>query len=299
MRVLDLFSGIGGFSLGFEAAGFETVAFCENDPYCQAVLKKNFPGIPIIPDIYQFKPEGNHGAIQLICGGYPCQPFSFAGKRRGEKDSRYIWPEMLRIIRVIKPEWVVCENVLGHVEQGFENVATQMENENYTVWPFVVPACAVGAQHHRERLWIVAHSNSYDDWEAKPCRDRKKEEMEAINRKKNASTRESIGTGDVFWNYAVHKYPGTNLGLWMRRILKWGFLRGAAKDTECRLGRIIDGVPTWMDGINNPGMERIVAYSESMEERNKALGNAIVPHIAYYIGEAIKNYNLQKGILND
>ncbi len=161
MNHLDLFSGIGGFSLGMEAAGFETKAFVENEPYCQRVLKKNWPETPIHSDIKDFTGDEYAGTIDLITGGYPCQPFSVAGKQLGEEDERHLWPEMLRVIRAIRPRWVVCENVPGHINLGFDTVAAQMEAEGFAVWPFLVPACSVGAKHKRERLWIIAHTKHH------------------------------------------------------------------------------------------------------------------------------------------
>lgn len=158
LRILDLFSGIGGFSLGLERAGRRTEAFCEIEPYCRRVLEKHWPNVPIHSDIRQLDGTQFAGSIDVVCGGYPCQPFSVAGKQRAEADPRHLWPEMHRIIRESRPRWVIAENVRGHVSLGFDTVATQLEDDGFTVWPFIVPACAVGAPHRRDRLWIVAHS---------------------------------------------------------------------------------------------------------------------------------------------
>jgi DNA (cytosine-5)-methyltransferase 1 len=163
MRVLDLFSGIGGFSLGLERAGFQTAAFCEIDPYCRKVLAKHWPGVKIHEDVKQLDGSQYAGTIDLICGGYPCQPFSVAGKQKGEKDPRHLWPEMHRIIRQARPRWIIAENVRGHVSLGFDSVASQLEDDGFTIWPFIVPACAVGAPHRRDRLWIIANAQS-ESW---------------------------------------------------------------------------------------------------------------------------------------
>lgn len=160
MNVLDLFSGIGGFSLGLERAGMRTVAFCELDPYCRKVLTTHWPGVPIHDDIRQLDGTRYTGAVDLVCGGYPCQGESNAGKKLGSEDHRWLAPEMCRVIRESRPSWVICENVRGHVRRGFDSVAAQLEVDGFTVWPFIIPACAVAAEHHRERLWIVAHSPS-------------------------------------------------------------------------------------------------------------------------------------------
>lgn len=158
MKVLDLFSGIGGFSLGLErTGGFETVAFCEIDPFCQKVLKKHWPDVPIYNDVRTLDYDG---PVDVICGGYPCQPFSTAGKRRGEADDRHLWPEKYRAIKKHKPMWVIGENVRGHVTNGLDTVLLDLEKAGYSWWAGVISASAVGAYHPRERVWFVAHSDS-------------------------------------------------------------------------------------------------------------------------------------------
>jgi DNA (cytosine-5)-methyltransferase 1 len=162
LNVLDLFSGIGGFSLGLERAGMKTVAFCEIDAFCQRVLARHWPKTPIYPDITKLTSRRLHHdnihSIDLICGGYPCQPFSVAGRRRGTDDPRHLWPQMHRLIREIRPRWVICENVAGHIELGLDTVLADLDAAGYTATPFVIPACAVGAPHRRDRVWIVAHA---------------------------------------------------------------------------------------------------------------------------------------------
>lgn len=159
MNVLDLFSGIGGFTLGFGQAGMRTVAFCEIEPWCRAILRQHWPHIPIHDDIRKLDGRQYAGVVDLVCGGYPCQPFSVAGLRRGASDERHLWPEMHRLVREIRPRWVVAENVAGHIQLGFDEVAASLESDGFTVWPFVIPACAVGAWHRRDRLWIIAHAD--------------------------------------------------------------------------------------------------------------------------------------------
>ena len=164
-QVLDLFSGIGGFSLGLERAGFATTAFCEIDPFCRRVLVRHWPGTPIYHDINQLTERtlrhDHLPSIDLICGGYPCQPFSVAGRQRGERDPRHLWPQMHRLIRELRPRWVICENVRGHIELGLDTVLDELEALGYTAWTFVVPACAVGANHRRDRVWVVAHAAGF------------------------------------------------------------------------------------------------------------------------------------------
>jgi DNA (cytosine-5)-methyltransferase 1 len=161
LKVLDLFSGIGGASLGLHrTGGFETVAFCEIEPFPRKVLKKNFPGIPIFKDVRELHAEDLPGPVDVIWGSYPCQPFSQLGQRDGKEDERHLWPEVLRLIQECRPAWCLCENVAGHVTMGLDEVISDLEAEGYTVWPFVIPACAVNAPHRRDRLWILAHNDS-------------------------------------------------------------------------------------------------------------------------------------------
>ena len=158
---LDLFSGIGGFALAAQWMRYQTVQFVEWDKFCQKVLAKNFPGVPIHSDIKDF--DGTkYAGVDLLTGGFPCQPASCAGRRAGTSDDRWLWPEMLRVIRDAQPEWIVGENVGGLItlEDGlvFEHLLVDLENEGYEVQPIIIPACAVNAPHRRDRVWIVAHA---------------------------------------------------------------------------------------------------------------------------------------------
>ena len=152
---LDLFSGIGGFALAAGWAGFETVGFCDNEPYAQAVLKKHWPNVPIHGDIKALDGTAYRG-VTLLTGGFPCQPFSNAGKRRGKDDDRYLWPEMLRVIQEARPAWIVGENVVGIVGLALDQVCSDLEAEGYEVEPIIIPACGVDAPHRRNRVWIIA-----------------------------------------------------------------------------------------------------------------------------------------------
>jgi DNA-cytosine methyltransferase len=159
--VLDLFSGIGGFSLGLERAGMHTVAFCENDPFCQKVLAKHWPGVPIHENIEDLDGREYRGSVELICGGFPCQPFSVAGDQRGSEDDRFLWPEMFRVIREVEPLWVIGENVVGIINMELDQVLSDLEDSGYSCQTFVIPACAVDAQHRRDRVWIIASHTSF------------------------------------------------------------------------------------------------------------------------------------------
>ena len=158
LKVLDLFSGIGGFSLALESTGhFQTIGFVENDEYCQAVLQHHFPEVPILGDIKNVTKETVPTRPDVICGGFPCQPFSVAGDQRAKDDPRHLWPEMLRIIKEQKPTWIVGENVSGLVKLGLDEILDEMEDQGYSTRTFNIPAFSVGAPHQRQRLWIIGH----------------------------------------------------------------------------------------------------------------------------------------------
>ena len=158
MRHLDLFSGIGGFALAAQWMGWQTVAFCEREKYARRVLEQHWPNVPIIDDITQW-PSQRIGC-DIITGGFPCQPFSSAGLKRGKEDDRFLWPAMLSVIEQERPAWVIGENVAGIIHMELDSVLSDLETIDYTARPFVIPACAVDAPHRRDRVWIVGHSNS-------------------------------------------------------------------------------------------------------------------------------------------
>ncbi len=161
---VDLCSGIGGFALGFQRAGLsQPVLFCDIEPWSRQVLAKHWPDVPIAEDVKELASDPRRLVpnCDILSCGYPCQPFSQAGVRRGEEDDRHIWPEIFTIIEAKRPRWVVCENVAGHISLGLDQVLSDLEGEGYTVQPFVVPACAVDAPHRRDRVWIIAaHADS-------------------------------------------------------------------------------------------------------------------------------------------
>lgn len=198
MNHLGLFEGIGGFSLAARWMGWKTVAWCEWNPFCQQVLKKNFPEAIGHGDITttDFTPYAN--TVDVLTGGFPCQPFSRAasGKRKGTDDDRYLWPEMFRAIREIRPAFIVGENVAGLIELALENVLSDLETEGYTIETFVIPACAVGAAHRRDRIWVIAYDGKLQcNW--RPNRDGRgqREQVEII---RNVWRRR--GEKDGVWN---------------------------------------------------------------------------------------------------
>jgi DNA (cytosine-5)-methyltransferase 1 len=312
LKHLDLFSGIGGFALGLQwAEGFETVAFCEIDKFCQKVLKKNFPGVPIYEDIKTFtypssircdrgkyQGEGIHGEellcgevgasikpqIDLITGGFPCQPFSCAGKRRGKEDDRFLWPEMLRIIREAQPSWVIAENVRGllSIDNGlvFENCCLALEGEGYEVQPFIIPACAVNAPHRRDRVWIVGHRLGESRRQETERRlgmagyifseQRGKENPDRID-SPDCHVADTDQQRPQGWNQ--HGECAGEWFAWQDHTKQWQedwytvALRTCVRDLDDGLsGRLV-------------GRDRV--------NKLKALGNAIVPQIAEILGRAI------------
>ena len=226
MRVLDLFSGIGGFSLGLERAGMKTVQFVENDPYCQKVLAKNFPGVPIHGDIKTFHYDK---PVQLISGGFPCQPYSQAGERRGKEDDRHLWGEYFRIIQSVRSRWVVGENVSGIINMELDQVLSDLESENYSCQSLVIPACAVNAPHRRDRVWIIARRNAMGNNVAHANKER-------IQGRKETGNLESKGT----------QRNQFSLRCSQRRIGKnWSI--------EPELGRVANGIPSRVDRIKSLG----------------------------------------------
>ena len=164
LKTLDLFAGIGGFSRGFEATGFfKTSCFVESEPYCQAVLRYHWPDVPVLGDIRDVKGSDLPDRPDVICGGFPCQPFSQAGRQLARDDPRHLWPEMFRLVRELRPAWVVGENVTGLVKLGLDEVLTDLEGAGYATRTFNIPACATGAPHLRQRVWVVAHADSQSE----------------------------------------------------------------------------------------------------------------------------------------
>lgn len=161
MRVLDLFSGIGGMALGLSRAGMDISALCEKDEFCQKVLARHWPDTRIYTDVHYLDGQrvlDDVGSIDLVAGGVPCQPFSQVGKREGEGDDRHLWPEMYRIITEVRPRWVIAENVTGIISLGLDTVLSDLERAGYAWWAFVIPAVSLNAKHIRERVWVVAYA---------------------------------------------------------------------------------------------------------------------------------------------
>jgi DNA (cytosine-5)-methyltransferase 1 len=162
----SLFSGIGGFDLAAEWMGWENIFHCEWNPFGQKVLKHYWPNAISYENICTTDFTVHRGKVDIITGGFPCQPYSLAGKRLGKEDERHLWPEMLRTIREVQPRWVVGENVFGLVNWSgglvFHEVQADLEAQGYEVQPYILPAVSVNAPHRRDRVWFVAHSKNFN-----------------------------------------------------------------------------------------------------------------------------------------
>ena len=155
---LDLFSGIGGFALAARWAGYQTIAFCEQDRFCQGVLDRWWPKVPCVQDVHDL--DGNeYKGVTLLTGGFPCTPYSSSGLKRGKEDDRALWPEMVRVVSEARPTWVLGENVAGFVNMGLDDMLSDLEGLGYATQTFCIPACAVNAPHRRNRAWVVAHAD--------------------------------------------------------------------------------------------------------------------------------------------
>jgi len=274
MKHLDLFSGIGGFALAAQwvwGDEHEIVSFCDNDKAAQVVLSKHWPGVPIHDDIKTLDATKWRGTIDLVTGGFPCQPFSCAGKRKGAADDRYLWPEMLRVIAECQPRWVLGENVPGIIGMELDKVLADLEGEGYETGTLIIPACAVDAPHIRSRIWVVAHSCGMEREAraevAKVLRILPENESEYDN---THGSSENVADADGERCEDSRERYGASCEF--RRV-------GESRETsswlpEPDVGRVANGVPYRVD-------------------RLRLLGNAIVPQVAAEIFRAIKTeYNL-------
>ena len=259
---IDLFSGIGGFALASKWAGFKTIQFVENDKYCCKVLKKNFPEIPIHDDIRTFKATDFRGC-GLITGGVPCQPVSQAGKRRGSEDDRWLWPQMYRVILESRPTYVLIENVAGLITLGLDDVLVDLEKADYSFQTFNIPAVAVDARHRRQRIWILAYTDSKREI------GNKSEYREGCGFE---SRSENVADSNSKRQQGQGKFESTFNSTKTGKRETTQFIDGGRQEfwlTEPDVGRVAHGIPNRMD-------------------RLKGLGNAIVPQVAYEIIRCLK-----------
>lgn len=288
MKHGSLFSGIGGFDLAAEWMGWENVFHCEREPFAQKVLKYHFPNSKLYEDITTFDATDYAGRIDILTGGFPCQPFSAAGKRKGTEDERHLWPQMLRIIREIKPSYVVGENVRGLLNWSgglvFEEVCTDLEAEGYEVVPLLLPAAAVNAPHRRDRIWFVAHS--YGSEQTGHKRANIEEEREVRRNEESNVSRELSSSRDA--PYTTNK----RLEGKCRTIKELeGRLRFKRTNSQANQPNTWKNFPTQSpicggdDGL--PKELDSITFPKWRNESIKAYGNAIVPQVVYEIFKAI------------
>lgn len=322
MRVLSLFSGIGGFDIGLERAGMQTVAFCEFEPYCQAVLKRHWPEVPIYDDVRTLSADtlrrDGVWPIDVIAGGFPCQDLSYAGKRAGIEGERSgLWSEFARLIGEVRPRFALMENVPGLLSAGHGRVLGDLAALGYdAVWD-CIPASAVGAPHRRDRVWIMAYSNN----------GQRVGSFDAVCARRNtvgaggedvadADASHAQGNGIPSRIRSKHNRTGggcENVSDPISGRRPGSGLHENASDPETRslgqatepvdgsrsrqrspepgLGRVADGLPHWVDAsgwLEEPeGVPRVATGIENRASRLKALGNSIVPQVAFLIGQAV------------
>ena len=295
VNLLDLFSGIGGFSLGLEQAGFRTVAFCEIEPYPQAVLKKHWPGVPVYDDIRNLTAArlaaDGVPKIDAICGGFPCQDLSYAGRRAGLEGARSgLWSEYARLIGEIKPRWAIMENVPGLLTAGMGAVLRDLAALGYDAWWDCLPALAVGAPHRRDRVWIIAHADgelvgrgrSYAEISfGAQGSDDLVQIREAVADADNARSQGRTQAGD----FGGERTRGNQHAQRCRDSA------GSARGAQPGLGGVADGLLPWVDAsawLQEPeGIPRVTTEKENRAARLRALGNAVVPQIPAMLGLAI------------
>jgi DNA (cytosine-5)-methyltransferase 1 len=291
MNHASLFSGIGGFDLAAEWMGWNNVLHVERDPFCQKVLKHHFPNSQSFDDVKTFDGRPFRGRVDILTGGFPCQPYSSAGKRLGKDDERHLWPEMCRIISEIAPAYVVGENVRGLLNWNggvvFEEVCADLEAMGYEVWTGVIPAAGVGAPHRRDRIWFVAKNTLRSG-----C-------LHGGLEQEGAEVRQqwNAGAGGAERVYLPEGFAANA----ERDGLEHGTKRGSARKSQGATRQRIaghaaseswagfptqppicggdDGLPRQLDGITFPKWR-----AESI----KAYGNAIVPQVAFQIFQAIQ-----------
>ena len=299
-KLLDLFSGIGGFSLGAEANDIPTVAFVEKDPFCQKVLRKHWSNTPIISDIRTVKGEDYEtDGVTIVSGGFPCQPFSQAGKRKGTDDDRYLWDETLRVVTETKPRWFIGENVDGlvNIQDGMvlRQVQDDLEKEGFQVQCLVVPASGIGAWHQRKRVWIIGHNVSNTIGELS-------DGCSGTTRHSESELKGMVSDEAKNWNKVWSKTERCDQQTGLRGNVSDTTVKGLerhgsqssdlqeSKERQNNSDRGSQGQHTWWQTESKlRGIPHGISYELDKDRANriKALGNSIVPQIAYQLFKSI------------
>jgi DNA (cytosine-5)-methyltransferase 1 len=308
LRMLSLFAGIGGADLAAEWTGqIEVVGQVEIDAFCIRVLEQHWPYVKRMGDIREVRGD-EFGTIDLVAGGIPCQPFSSAGKRKGTSDDRYLWPEMFRLVRRCQPTWVVIENVDDFTYLALDIVQTDLESQGYAVQAFVLPACATGAPHIRERCFVVAYADG-------------KQSQRRGNRGKLETAPEEGQSPEEEWQWLWNPLSNgrTDVAYTQHWGRQWWLLdahqpgatvlcssSATRAASQSRLGRMFDGISTRLDDAcwpAKPGhMQEEWEPSRTVigqrhpfrRKRLKALGNAIVPYQVFPIFQGIAVWEMSK-----
>ena len=288
MKHGSLFSGIGGFDLAAEWCGWENVFHCEWNPFGQKVLKHHFPKSISYNDITKTDFSIHKGNIDIITGGFPCQPYSTAGLRKGKADERHLFPEMLRAIKEIQPTWVIGENVRGLVSWGggmvFHEVCDDLEREGYEVQPFIIPAASVNAPHKRERIWFIAYS--HDKRTSSGSGQIQKKNGEIPEWHNNAEFSNAINNPYALYSNSSSEqrehFSQEREGEFDRPNSRNEFNNFKNFPTQSPICNGDDGISNRLDSITFPKWRN---------ESIKAGGNAIVPQVAYEIFKTIEKFN--------
>jgi len=309
---ISLFTGIGGLDLAAEAAGFRTVAQCEWADFQNEILQKHWKDVTRFKDIRdlnkeEFYARTNEQNVTLISGGFPCQPFSYAGKRRGFNDDRYLWPEMLRVIKELSPAWVLGENVAGFLNMGLEQTVSDLEGAGYEVRAFVLPALAVGAWHERKRVFIAGHLSDsgglhWKDgcfhcpyWQDEEDGDVKKTQLNGGTLAAKSADESVLHPGSD--GADGNKVPRTGDGGTEEALYRGHKPVHETAQNQPGLGGMADGLSDWMDGHRlwerePEGISRIAEAHPLWGSRMFSLGNAVVPQQAYPILKCIADIEM-------